>query len=204
VFQVHETPSAHGIELHDARSGRVLWGVATARDTGRGLAADIDPRHPGLECWAGGTLYSCRGEVLGAAPRSVNFALWWDGDLLRELLDGVRIDKWDWQRGELTNLFTASGCAANNGTKQTPCLQADLLGDWREEVVWRACDDTELRIYATPHPTEQRLPTLMHDPVYRLGIAWQNVSYNQPPHTGFFLGAGMAPPARPAIPPDPG
>lgn len=200
VFVVHETPSAHGIELHDARSGEVLWGVPTSGDTGRGVAADIDPRHPGEEVWAGGALYTCRGERIGTrVPSSTNFVLWWDGDLLRELLDGNRIDKWDPATETTVNLLTAQGCIANNGTKATPCLQADLFGDWREEVVWRSEDDRELRIYTTTLPTVHRLPTLMHDPVYRLGVAWQNVAYNQPPHPGFFLGEGMEAPPRPWI-----
>ena len=93
----------------------------------------------------------------------------------------------------------AEGCAANNGSKSTPTLSADLLGDWREEVIWRSQDNKELRLYTTTIPTRHRLRTLMHDPQYRLSIAWQNVAYNQPPHTGFYLGAGMADPPRPNI-----
>ena len=149
--------------------------------------------------WTGSAgLRTGAGERLGTAPRSANFAIWWDGDLLRELLDGTRISKWDWEKGVLTNLLTAPECAANNGSKATPCLSADLFGDWREEVIWRARDGKELRLYTTTHPTEHRLVTLMHDPVYRLAVAWQNVGYNQPPHPGFYLGAGMKPPSRAA------
>lgn len=200
VFQVHEHPSAHGIEMHDARTGEILWGVPTTGDTGRGMAADIDPGRRGTECWAHGALYSCRGEVIpGPAPSSCNFGVWWDGDLSRELLDRNRIDKWDPPRGRTVNLLTAAGCASNNGTKATPALTADLFGDWREEVIWRTEDSGELRIYTTTDLTAHRLPTLMHDPVYRLAVAWQNTAYNQPPHPGFHLGEGMAPPPRPAI-----
>jgi rhamnogalacturonan endolyase len=79
--------------------------------------------------------------------------------------------------------------ASNNGTKATPALQADILGDWREEVVWRSADNRELRIYTTPYPTTHRLVTLMQDPVYRAGVAWQNTAYNQPPHLSYFPGA---------------
>jgi len=202
VFQVHETPSRHGIELHDARTGLVLWGVETFKDTGRGLTADIDPRYPGEECWAGGGLYSCSGErIAGPVPALTNFAIWWDGDLLRELLDGNHLDKWDYVQGRLLNLLTAAGCASNNGTKATPCLQADILGDWREEVIWRKADNTELRIYTATEITTHSLYTLMHDPVYRLGVAAQNTAYNQPPHTGFHLGVGMSAPPRPNIAP---
>ena len=91
------------------------------------------------------------------------------------------------------------GCASNNGSKRNPCLIADILGDWREEVIWRTRNGKELRIFTSTFPTEHRLYTLLHDPIYRLGVAWQNVAYNQPPHTGFFLGHGMDRPPRPAI-----
>jgi rhamnogalacturonan endolyase len=121
--------------------------------------------------------------------------------LLRELLDGVTISKWDYERGQELRLFSGRdlGVASNNGSKANPCLAADIMGDWREELVARTSDGRELRIFTTTIPTEHRFPTLMHDPHYRLSIAWQNVGYNQPPHTGFFLGHGMAPPPRPAI-----
>jgi rhamnogalacturonan endolyase len=115
-------------------------------------------------------------------PRSVNFAVWWDGDLLRELLDRTTISKWDWTRGVEVPLLVAEGCTANNGTKATPVLSADLLGDWREEVIWRSADNRELRLYTTPLPTPHRFRSLMQDPQYRLAVAWQNVGYNQPPH----------------------
>ncbi len=86
----------------------------------------------------------------------------------------------------MTNLLTAPGCAGGR-----PILSADLLGDWREEVIFRTTDNSALRIYTTTALTDLRLPTLMHDPQYRLSIAWQNVAYNQPPHPGFFLGDGL-------------
>ncbi len=80
---------------------------------------------------------------------------------------------------------TDPGARSNNGTKGTPAIQADLFGDWREEIAWRSADSSELRIYSTPYETDRRIHTLMHDPVYRLAIAWQNVAYNQPPHPSF-------------------
>jgi rhamnogalacturonan endolyase len=119
--------------------------------------------------------------------------VWWDGDLGRELLDGTTISKWDHESGASATLLDAAryDCAANNGTKANPCLAADILGDWREEVIWRTRDGRELRIFTTSSATEHRLTTLMHDPIYRLGAAWQNVAYNQPAHPGFYLGTGM-------------
>jgi len=201
VFGIHEKPRhPNGAELHDARTGKVLWGKQSA-DVGRGVAMDIDPRHRGYEMWASGPgldgLWNAKGEKISdRKPRSCNFGVWWDGDLLRELLDRTTISKWDWTTGTETVLLSARDCASNNSTKANPCLCADILGDWREEVLWRTADNRELRIYTTTIPTQHRLCTLMHDPQYRLSVAWQNVGYNQPPQPGFYLGDGLKRPPR--------
>jgi rhamnogalacturonan endolyase len=189
-----------GIQLRDARTGVQIWGVAStgSRGVGRALALDIDPRHRGHEMWGAGEgvegLFDARGQrIAERAPRSCNMGAWWDGDLLRELLDGTTVSKWDWTTGETRVLVNARehDCASNNGSKQNPCLVADIFGDWREEVIWRSEDGSKLRIFTTAIPTDRRLTTLMHDRTYRLAIAWQNVAYNQPPHPGFHLGAAM-------------
>lgn len=198
---VHENVRGNGGvggAMLDARTGEILWKTMADKDTGRGVAADIDPRHAGAEAWGSNSpqLFDVRGKPIGDRPRQMNFAIWWDGDLSRELLDGTRIFKWDYERAVSVPLLDAEGVASNNGTKANPGLSADILGDWREEVIWRTADSRALRIYVTPHPTEYRLPTLMQDRVYRLGIAWQNTAYNQPPHTSYFLGTGMELPAR--------
>jgi rhamnogalacturonan endolyase len=163
---------------------------------GRACAGDITAGQRGAEVWAstGCPLYSCKGSNLGASGVAINFMVWWDGDDLREILDGNVISKYG-----SASLLTAGGCSSNNGSKSNPALSADILGDWREEVIWRTTDNRFLRIYTTTHTTSHRLFTLMHDPVYRLGIAWQNVAYNQPPHTSFYLGSGMSTPAAPKI-----
>ena len=116
-------------------------------------------------------------------------------------LGKVRIVKWDYENGRDVSLFDGreEGVAANNGTKSNPCLSVDILGDWREELIARSADNSEIRIYVSTISTEYRLYTLMHDPIYRLSISWQNVGYNQPPHPGFFLGDGMAAAPRPNI-----
>ena len=196
VFNVHEKSKQNlGVSFRDARTGAVLWSKPSP-DVGRGVAVDIDPRHRGAEFWASGPglsgVWNVKGEQVSAKkPRACNFAVWWDGDLLRELLDGTRISKWDWLAEAETPLLVADGCQSNNGSKSTPCLSGDILGDWREEVIWRTADNRELRVYTTTTPTEYRLPTLVHDPQYRVALAWQNVGYNQPPHPGFYLGDGM-------------
>ncbi len=191
---ITEPSSTSGSQLLDARTGEIIWGTVPG-DIGRGVSADLVAGKFGMECW-GGTegLRSCSGSYAGSSPSSSNFLAWWDGDLLRELLDGNRVSKYSGSA-----LLTATGCSSNNGTKSNPGLSADLLGDWREEVVFRTSDNLNLRIYASTTMTGYRLYTLMHNPQYRLSIAWQNVAYNQPPHTSFFLGSDMSPPPPPPI-----
>ena len=200
-YQIHENPPKYAATVRDAATGQLLFSMGTG-DTGRGLAANIDPRHKGYQFWSStsGGIYNASGQrITTSRPSSTNFAIWWDGDLLRELLDSNRIDKWDWNNDRTYNIFTATGCASNNGTKSTPGLSADILGDWREEVIFRTEDNNALRIYTTTHLTDKKIYTLMHDPIYRLSVAWQNVAYNQPPHPGFYLGHGMDAPPVPEI-----
>ena len=205
AFTPHETPSLYGTNgtsMHDASTGALIWGAApssSGQDVGRGCAFDIDPTHAGYECWASnGGLYDCKGVRIGTTqPGSTNFGVWWDADPLRELLNGTQISKWDWTNSTTNAVLTAAGCSSNNSTKSTPCLSGDILGDWREEVIWRTTDNTALHIYTTTIPATNRLYTLMHDRTYREGIAWQNSAYNQPPHTGFYLGDGMSTPPVP-------
>jgi rhamnogalacturonan endolyase len=198
VFAIHEhSQTRTGVTFRDARTGEILW-QKRSPDVGRGVAFDIDPRYPGAECWASMSeaplaLWSAKGEQIAAArPKACNFAVWWDGDPLRELLDGTTVSKWNWERSQEESLMNAEGCESNNGTKATPVLCADILGDWREEVVWRSSDGKELRIYTTPIPTNYRLPALLSDRQYRLAVAWQNVGYNQPPHPSFEMARRLA------------
>lgn len=197
VWMPHET-SASGASFRDAKTGEILFEYDDPADVGRGCAGDIDPRYPGAEVWAstGCPMYSAKGEEIGPSRLPMNFMVWWDGDLLRELLDGNQISKWNWEEQKAESLLTAEGASSNNGTKATPTLSADLLGDWREEVIWRADDGKELRLYTTTIPTEHRLRTLMHDPQYRVAIAWQNTAYNQPPHPRFYIGPDMQDPPK--------
>jgi rhamnogalacturonan endolyase len=185
VHEIEEKTSGPGAAVYDAKTGEVLYKGSMDNDAGRGVAEDIDPSNPGAEMWYSGSggLLNMKGERIGDNPPSTNFLIWWDGDLSRELLDGNHIDKYKTGR-----IFTAEGCVSNNGSKSTPALSADLLGDWREEVIFRTSDNQNLRIYTTTIPTKHRIYTLMHDPQYRLAIATQNVAYNQPPHTGFIPG----------------
>jgi rhamnogalacturonan endolyase len=196
IHEIEENTSGPGVALYDAKSGEILWKGNMNEDAGRGVAENIDPGNPGAEMWWSGSngLYSVIGEKIGPNPPSTNFLIWWDGDLTRELLDGNHIDKYKGGR-----IFTAEGCTSNNGTKSTPTLSADILGDWREELIERTTDNKELRIFSTTIPTNHRMYTLMHDPQYRVSIAWQNVGYNQPPHLSFYMGEDMKKPPKPTI-----
>lgn len=204
IWQCYETPAGNGqvgAALVDAKTGARIFTVAEpSADVGRALAADIDPRYKGYEMWAArGHLYTCTGTDIGTTKPSMNFAVWWDADLQRELLDNITVSKWNYSNSTTTALLTATGCASNNGTKATPCLSGDILGDWREEVVLRTSDNSALRIFTTTIPATNRIYTLMHDPQYRVAIAWQNSAYNQPPHPGFYLGGEMSAPPVPNI-----
>ncbi|RQO73707.1 hypothetical protein DBR40_12905 [Pedobacter sp. KBW01] len=196
VHEIEEGTKGPGAAVYAAKTGEILWNGSDDEDVGRGVADNIDNTRYGAQMWWSGSngLYDIKGNRIGDQPRSTNFLIYWDGDLSRELLDGNHIDKYNGGR-----LFTADGCVSNNGTKSTPALSADLFGDWREELILRSYDNQSLRIYTTTIPTEHRNYTLMHDPQYRLSIAWQNDGYNQPPHTGFYFGYGMKKAPKPSI-----
>ncbi len=191
VYSCHEDKgAAYGYEMRDARTGEILYGEKTGNDNGRGTSADIDPRFEGAEGWsAAGVLTAADGTVISTNyTMSANFLTWWDGDLGREIQDGIHIGKWNSSVNKAETIFTASGCTAVNGTKANPSLTADLFGDWREEVMYPLKDGSALRIYMTTMPTAYKLPTLMHDIQYRMHVAYQNDCYNQPPHVSYYLG----------------
>jgi rhamnogalacturonan endolyase len=211
VFSIQERFGDAGANFRSAKTGEVYWKKASVKagddgeGPGRGLALDVDPRYPGFECWVAGAgitgMFDNKGNKIADNTPACNMGIYWDGDALSEILNGVNISKWDYDSSRTVKIFDAreEGCASNNGTKANPCLSADILGDWREELICRTTDSKELRIYSTAIPTQLKLYTLMHNPQYRLSIAWQNVAYNQPPHVSYYLGHGMKLPAKPSI-----
>lgn len=224
IFMPHESASSNGnigASLRDGATGQLLFSIYGEGDIGRGVAADIDPNHAGYEYWivtgdpapGGGPAYNYTAQngedYLYQTPSNMftNFVVWWDADLTRELLNSTTISEWNNPGRSNFDLDPSTGglqqfapnASSNNDSKQTPVLSADILGDWREEVIWRRSDNTALEIFTTIIPANNRLYTLMHDTQYREAIAWQNVGYNQPPHPSFFLGEGMQAPPTPVI-----
>ncbi len=198
VFMPTESTNRPHWTVRDGATCQViLQSTQTGADVGRAVAADVVPS-PGAEFWAsaGNALRSFEtGNVIGGPqPNSINFLIWWDADELRELENGTSVTKVGGG-----NLLTCAQCEENNGTKSVPNMVADLIGDWREEVIWRETDNSALRIYTTTDLTARRIYTLMHDPQYRAAISFQNVAYNQPPHPSFFIGGGMEAPPEPNI-----
>jgi hypothetical protein len=197
-----ESPSNYtplGLRQYNAKTGQTNWGIGTTGDIGRSMAADLDPNYKGYEMWgsSGGNVYDSKGNSISTSVPSYNFGIWWDGDLGRELFDRGYIDKWNPTTKSAGRLFTiynqtVKGLSTNNSTKSNPCLQADLFGDWREEIILRESDNSGLVIFTTNTPTTYRIPTLMHDTQYRTAIAWQNSAYNQPPYPSFYIGYDMA------------
>lgn len=190
VFSVHESASAaFGMEMRDARTGEIIWGSWENSDVGRGVSADIDPNYPGAESWAAGKLVSSTGEVISNSPTiSYNFRIYWDGDLGEEVQDGNHIDEWISDKTTTKLLMTNKEFTSSNGTKATPGITCDMIGDWREETILFKKDGTTMAIFTTTIPTDYKIYTLMHDSQYRTYIATQNVAYNQPAHTGYYLG----------------
>ena len=195
IFTVHEggTYAPYGYAMRDAATGQVLFGAYSGKDTGRGMIGDVDPSVPGIENWAIG-MQSADGDKLTTDPKNVpgtNMSIKWAADMTTQVINGAgeqapTID--DWKRGRL---LTAEGTRTNNGTKGTPSLVADVVGDWREEMLVRTADSSALRMYLSTEVNNHKLYTLMHDPQYRAEVARQNTTYNQPSYTDFYLASDM-------------
>lgn len=217
IFSVHEEKGAkYQVEIRDAETGEIIYGYFTGVDTGRGLSADIDPTAEGAEFWANawdgtnGGLYSSLSTfeypiLLSQKRPSINFNIYWDGDLLSELQNhtfnstgsnyhpvSTNITKWDYENEKSVTLLESAEIFTSNGTKGNVGLVADIIGDWREEIVARSsADDSKIRIYSTTIKSDYSIPTFMEDHAYRLGIANQNVAYNQPAHTSYLISEGL-------------
>ncbi|MCR4853145.1 MAG: rhamnogalacturonan lyase [Prevotella sp.] len=216
LFDIHENKGDYAWDIHDAATGEIIWkGGQKGQDNGRGMAADIIGSSRGYEFWSayGGMSSTVRdqnpyniitGEAVGSKKPAMNFRIYWDGDELDELFDGCYDSKTTFKSAPMITKFKQNGNSSSintllnisqlgdwqscNTTKATPCLQADILGDWREEVIlWSYSSPEQIAIFSSNIPSDYRVPCLMHDHTYRMGVAWQNVGYNQPPHLGYYL-----------------
>ena len=213
VFMVHEeTGSSYkwDSDFHDAATGEIIWGTEqSGNDIGRGLVGDISDNWRGYEIWPGsyyenGTnvnaTFDCKGNLLVNKRPSTCFRIYWDGDLNDELFDGNYSSSSESSSPKITKRnatltgtsktwsFSSYSAQSCNTTKATPCLSADILGDWREELIlWDGDNSTDLLLFTTTIESSYRVPCLMQDHNYRMAIAWQNVAYNQPPHLGYYL-----------------
>lgn len=185
-----------GMSVIDAETGNIMFHEGASDDTGRGVMANVGAGGY-YQIWSaknsarqsnGGTDFTTATSLTGRNTPSMNFRIFWDGDLYDNLLDGANIT--DWNGRNMSNIFSAGNynCVSINGTKANPSLQADLFGDWREEVVYPTSDGTALRVFSTTDTTDYKIKTLMQDPVYRSGVAAEQTAYNQPPHVGFYMG----------------
>jgi rhamnogalacturonan endolyase len=193
VYMPHESEGGH--DAHSADTCAFNFNTSGSSDVGRGVAEWVSASNTtSASCSSSAGSVNCA-DGSGSAPSAgSNFLIYWDADESRELTGGTSITK----SGSGT-LLNASGTAACNGTKSTPNLTADILGDWREELILHTTDNKALRIYTTMDVTKRRIYTLMHDPTYRMQVSFEQSSYNQPPHVGFHIGAGMADPPKPDI-----
>ena len=216
VFSVKEDNEGYkeGIQLRVAETGRKIWSLEVNSDNGRGFMDNVDDAYAAANPnalslgWSAGTpgVYNFEGASVGNKPSAsrsfTNFGVYWDGDLGRELLDDTIMGKYSVASGSVDRILFKDEnnanssylpASSNNSTKYTPSLVADILGDWREEIIMPAHDDTAaapvLRVLIPTISTSYRLTTLMHDSQYREAIAWQNVGYNQPPHTSYYIGS---------------
>ena len=210
MFGVHEHSPDYSVDLRRYNTASQQAEDLALRpfpgsDVGRGFMDNVDDEyaqtHPDASAifWSSAEdgAFDTKGTQIGTKANTagyfVNFAVYWDGDLSRELLDGTKLAKYSVENGTRRFYFGNDswfpGVSDNNSTKATPCLSADILGDWREEVIYRKSDNSGVRLFISTIPTDYRIPTLMGDRTYRLGVTWQNNGYNQPPHTGYYLGS---------------
>lgn len=191
-FMVHEE-APYGYHFIDAATGEIIYSATSADDNGMGTMADLDLNYRGAEFWtaAAAALYDVKGAKLYSLVENKphKFRIYWDGDLAEELYYKATIDKWN-GKGNFDHVIQFANYGNSTFTNEGPntCLIADFLGDWREEVIlFDSSDNSTLNIFTTNVPTEYRVPWLMTEHVYEMGIVWQNVGYNMPAHLGYYL-----------------
>ena len=196
IFNVFEGAASvpYGWALRDAETGVPYFGEFADCDLGRCMIGDVNPNVRGLQVWVK-EMYDCKGNKLPDKVLGTNQSIRWASDLSTQITEGV--DYIHEQHCGIINdnthgiMLKPEGTLTNNGTKGNPCLIADVFGDFREEIILRTADNSAVRIYTNTELTKHKLFTLMHDTMYRTGIAWQNNCYNQPCYTSFYYASDM-------------
>ena len=170
----------------DATTSKIYYRKTDTNDDGRCLAGNFYNDFPGAVGHSAHDtpISTVTNEHVNTNTNglSMNFRIYWDGDLLEECFNNTEVTK-----PGVGTIATFLGAYSNNSTKATPCYQGDIFGDWREEVIERTADNN-IRIYTTNEPTKWRNYSLWYDHQYRNGMVWQPCGYNQPPHVSYFLG----------------
>ena len=188
IYACLEDAPNYGNNYRDATTSKVYHHHLGGRDDGRAMCGNFTNSYPGCIGVSNteGFISTVTNEgISGLSGDGVHtsMCIYWDGDLCRESYAGNGIAKF----GSWDAIYTCTGGLTNNGSKNTPCFQGDILGDWREEIIMRT-EANNIRIYSTPTPTTWRIPTLWSDHQYRNAMVWQMCGYNQPPHLSYFLG----------------
>lgn len=199
IFACNEEKPANN--YRNATTGEIYFRNTSSGDDGRSMAGNFTDQYPGSigASTASGVISLTANRVIdGMAnnwngqtsyPMALNFRIYWDGDLLEETLNGPGSAEGEMYVDKLgSRIMQTVGIACINGSKKNPCAQGDIIGDWREELIFRSNNNTEFRIYSTTDATTYRIPSLWYDHQYRQAMVWQSEGYNQPPHTSFFLG----------------
>ena len=200
IFNVFEEGknAPYGYALRDAETGEACFGEYFEGDLGRCMIGDIADGVRGLQVWVN-DVFDCKGRKLDLPAPSTNMRIYWAGELTTQVTDGpdyLGDHKKRLQTGRVCDLrrgvlLDPEGTLTNNGTKGNPCLVADIFGDYREELLLRLEDSSAIRIYTSTEDAPHKLFTLMHDPQYRCGVAWQNNCYNQPVYPDFYYASDM-------------
>ena len=191
IFACNE--NAKGYNYRDATTSKLYFFNDIGRDCGRAMAGNFTDSYLGSQMVAvgSGLLSSVVAKSVsdGYSNITQNFRIYWDGDLCSESLDGNGTEgAADIHKFNGGVIYQASGTKMCNWTKNTPSLQADILGDWREEIIARSSDNQSLRVYVSTFPSQYPIYTLLHDMQYRQAVNWQMCGYNQPPHLSYFIG----------------
>ena len=166
VYRITEDRTAYDACLMDARTGRILSSLPIiGGDVGRGTIFDCDPNYPGAEYLAHtrGALFTCHADSIApwhsGAVNNHNFRIFWDGDLYEEYHDHRFVSKWNptLKTFEMQTDMRQYGAHSCNGTKDVPCLQSDLYGDWREEVVYYVVDGEDPQQMLAQEEEQQRM-----------------------------------------------